>query len=96
MKLTEKIRDKLLILKVYGSAEKLHKLINDKEISKYGATFLSDMITVGCAGLLNNKGKNGVWLAIDLFSVRIRQILLYMRKTDIQNLERVNVVQEKS
>jgi len=53
VKLTEKIRDKLLIPKVYGSAENLYKVINNKEISKYGATFLSDMITVGCAGLLN-------------------------------------------
>lgn len=51
--LTEKIRDKLLIPNVYGSAENLYKVINNKEISKYGATFLSDMITVGCAGLLD-------------------------------------------
>ena len=56
--LTEKIRDELLIPKVYGNAKNLaEKICNDK-ISKYGATFLSDMITVGCAGLIEN---NGLW-----------------------------------
>jgi len=56
--LTEKIRDELLIPKVYKSPEKLYDIINNKDISKYGATFLSDMITVGCAGLIDN---NVLW-----------------------------------
>ena len=58
IRLTEKIRDELLIPKVYGSPKKLYDIINNKEISKYGATFLSDMITVGCAGLIDN---NVLW-----------------------------------
>jgi len=58
IQLTERIRDELLIPKVYGSPEKLYNIINNKDISKYGATFLSDMITVGCAGLIGN---NALW-----------------------------------
>ena len=58
IRLTKKIRDELLIPKVYGSPEKLYEIINNRDISKYGATFLSDMITVGCAGLIEN---NGLW-----------------------------------
>ena len=78
--LTEDIRDELLIPKVYGSAEKLHKLINDKEISKYGATFLSDMITVGCAGLLKNSCF-GFWRNTSKFnSIGIRCILEYFEE----------------
>ena len=63
-KLTEKIRDDLLIPKVYGDGdkkkgeEKLHEIINNPKISKYGATFLSDMITVACAGLIDNDNKD--------------------------------------
>jgi len=95
LKLTEKIRDKLLIPKVYGSAEKLHKIINDKEISKYGATFLSDMITVGCAGLLNNKGKNGVWLSYrPIFGKNKTNTAIYEKNRYSKFGKKVNVVQE--
>ena len=54
-----------LILGKLGDKEKknLRTNINKKEISKHGATFLADVITVGCALLIDNPT---VWKDYDI------------------------------
>lgn len=56
-----------LILKKLGDEEKknLRKNINKKEISKHGATFLADVITVGCALLIGDETKTA-WKHYDI------------------------------